>query len=181
MKTTILSFDPGAGATGWAYSIYDHDKKRLYVNACGLLEGRRLLLDLKRKTGDLYLKRYGTQFCQLEAFYVAFKGIMEDHDPDVVISEAPFVGRFPKAFTSLSLIMDRIRSAAQKTLDKRVEELAPTLVKKAVFGKGTADKEDMKAVFRKKDVTFNIKKDLTEHEIDAVSVAYAWIQKEEKL
>ena len=181
MKTTILSFDPGAGATGWAYSIYDHEKKRMYVNATGLLEGRKLLLDLKGQRGDFYVRKYGIQFCQLEAFHEAFCTLMREYDPDVVLSEAPFAGRFVAAYSSLRLTVDRIKRAAQTVINKTVEELAPTLVKKAVFGKGTADKNDMKAVFRKKDVIFNIKTDLSEHEIDAVSVAYAWIQKEEQL
>jgi Holliday junction resolvasome RuvABC endonuclease subunit len=112
----------------------------------------------------------------LQAIRITVSNLVKDSAPDAVVSEAPFAHRFPAAFASLTLVVDRIRTASRLITGRDIAVYPPMEVKKAVTGKGSANKDAMKAsVLGHKKIVFPQKKsieDLTEHEYDAIAVAY---------
>lgn len=102
------------------------------------------------------------------------------HEPAMVSSESPFLGRFPQAYAALVECVFAERSALREYApEKLLVMITPTTVK---VGAGVAhnsnDKEDMREALENiPDVDLNGIKvdDLDEHAIDAVHVARAAI------
>lgn len=112
--------------------------------------------------------------------------------PDLVVLESP-VGRFAKAVVPQARVSGAILAAISET-GVRYIEVAPTEAKKALAGKGTADKVEMlaaaapylgyeadKLVFRKKNglwrAYLNEKEVYDENESDAVGVGVAGMRR----
>lgn len=176
----ILSFDPAAGKMGWAFSEYNLQSKKLIVRKIGLIKGDQII-KTHRKT---MLDEYGKQFTVLHAIREVAETIIRENEPDYVVTEGPFAHRFVQAYASLKLVIDRLRQAAQSTLNQTVYEVQPKEAKLATVGKGTADKDEIRAaILAHKNIKFMLtrkispKRDISEHEFDAISVAYCFTQR----
>jgi Holliday junction resolvasome RuvABC endonuclease subunit len=168
----ILAFDPAAGNTGWALAIFAPATRKLTVVKTGIINGDKAMRAL---TKDM-LPEFSKQYTVLQAIRITVSDLIKELSPDAVVSEAPFAHRFPAAFASLTLVVDRIRTATRLIIGRNISVYPPMEVKKAVSGKGSANKDAMKAsvlghakiIFPRK--TSNT--DLSEHEYDAIAVAY---------
>lgn len=126
----ILGLDPGLGTTGWG--LIRAEGNRLSHVANG---------QLKTATTDPLPQRLSHLAGQLEA-------VLADYAPDAAAVEEVFVNKNPQSTLKLSHARGvALMVAARSGLD--VGEYAPTLVKKAVVGTGTADKVQVHAMIQR--------------------------------
>lgn len=126
----ILGLDPGLGTTGWG--VIRAEGNRLSHVANG---------QLKTVTTEPLPQRLSHLASQLEA-------VLADYAPDTAAVEEVFVNKNPQSTLKLSHARGvALMVAARSGLD--VGEYAPTLVKKAVVGTGTADKVQVHAMIQR--------------------------------
>ena len=126
----ILGLDPGLGTTGWG--LIRAEGNRLAHIANG---------QLKTNAAELLPQRLSHLASQLEA-------LLSDRAPDAAAVEEVFVNKNPQSTLKLGqargvILMTAARSGIE------VGEYAPTLVKKAVVGTGTADKAQVHAMVQR--------------------------------
>jgi len=125
----ILGVDPGARATGWA--VIDVDGPRLGFCAAGVLRAR---------AGDARAAR-------LAAIFDGLADIIRTHVPVEAAVEATFVNASPRD----ALVLGEARGvalAAPAAAGLEVSEYAANTVKKAVVGRGHADKAQVQMMTR---------------------------------
>ena len=126
----ILGLDPGLGTTGWG--LIRAEGNRLSHVANG---------QLKTSAAEALPKRLFHLASQLEALF-------SDHTPEAAAVEETFVNKNPQS--TLKLAQARgvaLMIAARAGIE--VGEYAPTLVKKAVVGTGTAEKAQVHAMVQR--------------------------------
>ena len=126
----ILGLDPGLGTTGWG--LVEADGNRLTHIANG---------QLKTDSAEPLPKRLSHLASQLEA-------ILADHAPSAAAVEEVFVNKNPQSTLKLGQARGvALMIAARSGID--VGEYAPTLVKKAVVGTGSAEKAQVHAMVQR--------------------------------
>ncbi len=99
-----------------------------------------------------------------------------DWGVNIVVSESPYMGRFPQAFATLTECMVAIRKACYNyNAYMNFDTIDPSTIKKSVGVKGNSgDKELMREAVRK--ITNNsVPVDIMdEHSIDSIAIGYAW-------
>ena len=125
----ILGVDPGARATGWA--VIDAAGARLSFVGAGVVRPRAGLARPAR----------------LAVIHAALNDLIDEHRPQAAAVEATFVNASPRD----ALVLGEARGVALATpaaagLD--VAEYAANTVKKAVVGRGHADKTQVQAMVR---------------------------------
>lgn len=124
---TILGIDPGLQHTGWG--VIRSDNQRLQFVDGGCISPNTSLTMPER----------------LLALHEALAQVIQAHKPDVCAIEETFVNKNPLS----SLKLGHARGTLMLTVSQAnipVYEYAPTLIKKAVVGKGRADKEQVQAM-----------------------------------
>jgi crossover junction endodeoxyribonuclease RuvC len=123
----ILGLDPGLGTTGWG--LIDAQGNRLVHVANG---------QIRTDASSPLPQRLSALAEQLEA-------LLAEHRPDAAAVEEVFVNRNPQSTLKLGQARGvAIMTAARTGLD--VGEYAARLVKKAVVGVGSAEKEQVHAM-----------------------------------
>jgi crossover junction endodeoxyribonuclease RuvC len=125
----ILGIDPGLRRCGWG--ILDHRAGRSGYVACGVI----------MPATDAPLAD------RLAAIHTGVVDIITAHGPDEVAVEDTFVHANP----SSALKLGHARAAAMLAASLKglaVAEYAPTLVKQAVTGKGSAEKDQVATMVR---------------------------------
>ncbi|MBA2636416.1 MAG: crossover junction endodeoxyribonuclease RuvC [Sphingomonas sp.] len=123
----ILGLDPGLGTTGWG--LIRADGNRLSHIANG---------EMKTSASAPLPERLAALADQLEA-------LLNQHSPDAAAVEEVFVNKNPQSTLKLA----QARGVALMTAARAgvaVGEYAPSLVKKAVVGTGSADKPQVHAM-----------------------------------
>ena len=123
----ILGLDPGLGTTGWG--LIEAEGNRLKHIAHG---------QLKTDSGAALPRRLAHLADQLEA-------LIADHSPASAAVEEVFVNKNPQSTLKLGQARGVVLLGAAKA-GLIVGEYAPTLVKKAVVGTGTAEKAQVHAM-----------------------------------
>lgn len=94
MGIVILSIDPGTTMTGVVVStVIDGNVNVL----CATTINAEVLMIDKGGINDTHGKRFTRELCISEVFM----DMLLMYKPDVVVSESPFMGRFPQAFAAL--------------------------------------------------------------------------------
>ena len=123
----LLGLDPGLGTTGWG--IIQADGNRLSHIANG---------QLKTDSGAPLPERLADLARQLEA-------LIAEHAPEAAAVEEVFVNKNPQSTLKLGQARGvALMCAARAGID--VGEYAPSLVKKAVVGTGSAEKAQVHAM-----------------------------------
>ena len=125
--TRVLGLDPGLGTTGWG--LIQADGNRLSHIANG---------QLKTSTVAPLPERLADLCTQLEA-------LIAEHRPEAAAVEEVFVNKNPQS----TLKLGQARGVALMCAARAgiaVGEYAPTLVKKAVVGTGSAEKAQVHAM-----------------------------------
>jgi crossover junction endodeoxyribonuclease RuvC len=120
----VLGLDPGSRVTGW-----------------GLVEGSARKI-VAAQFGCLYPARGPSRAHILASLADKLADLLRTIEPDVVVVETPFTGRFPQA----ALALAEARGAMLAVLGRwggAVVEYAPAKVKAAVVGYGRAEKRQM--------------------------------------
>ena len=123
----ILGLDPGLGTTGWG--LIEAEGNRLAHIANG---------QLKTDSAEPLPKRLSHLATQLEA-------LIADHAPASAAVEEVFVNKNPQSTLKLGQARGVVLLGAARA-GLIVGEYAPTLVKKAVVGTGTAEKAQVHAL-----------------------------------
>jgi crossover junction endodeoxyribonuclease RuvC len=123
----VLGLDPGLGTTGWG--VIRAEGNRLAHVANG-----RIATDAKRDIG-----------ARLVALDAALTSLLAEHAPDAAAVEEVFVNKNPQSTLKLGQARGVVLLGAARA-GLAVGEYAPTLVKKAVVGTGTAEKAQVHAM-----------------------------------
>ena len=123
----LLGLDPGLGTTGWG--VIRAEGNRLAHVANG-----RIATDAKADLG-----------ARLVALDAALTSLLGDYRPEAAAVEEVFVNKNPQSTLKLGQARGVVLLGAAKA-GLAVGEYAPTLVKKAVVGTGTADKAQVHAM-----------------------------------
>jgi crossover junction endodeoxyribonuclease RuvC len=125
----ILGIDPGSAATGWG--IIESAGARLSFVAAGVIRPSRALGRAER----------------LNAIFAALRRLIADERPDEAAVEATFVNASPRD----ALVLGEARGVAllaPAMAGAPVAEYAANTVKKAVVGRGHAEKSQVAAMVR---------------------------------
>ena len=173
-KIVVMGIDPSTSHLGHSKLTYDIKKQRTITETYGCFSAT----DLARKYSKQEVKEYGNIIslfqCEQE-----IERIVDDYQPDFVVSESPFVYRFPQAFASLCLCVNAIQRALYKT-NRKLYLIAPRQAKKAI-GNSMAGKEEVQeAIHHLPDLKIihtkeKPKETMVEHEADSIAIAYAFI------
>lgn len=173
----FLSIDPGINMCGIA--VVKGQGNKLEVLETHLVKNARKFTDAEKELEVLH----GTRYVKVMAIINKITELLDKHKTKLLVIEAPFYSALtPVAFGSLLEVILAIKytTAIERKLELTMVE--PTLVKKIFTGHGRAKKEMMKefAISLKlngvlvTDVDFSL---ISEHEIDAVAVAYTYVNK----
>ncbi len=148
-ESIILGIDPGLINTGWGVISSHHNKLSFIASGVIVTESK---LSIEKRLKIIYLK---------------LKDVMELYKPDQCAMEDIFVNK--NNLTSLKLGYARAVSILTIGLaEKKFFEYSPNFVKKAVVGKGKADKIQVQFMVNQ---ILPKAKVINEHEADALAVA----------
>lgn len=172
----IVGLDPGTDTFGAACLDLDLGTKQLELVEVNTFSGEQLSRSL-----PYVAQVYGDRTARLMAHEQNLLGYFKYLQPHCIISESPFLGRFPQAFAALTECVSAIRRAVMQ-YDGFMPLLVvdPPTVKLAVGVKGKGKtKDDVKDGLQKLIAsgkllnTVGVDIDaLDEHSVDAIVVAY---------
>ena len=169
----IVAIDPGTNSLGFAVlEVMDNCVEVLYADT---LHGAKLAAV---HTG--LLEVHGERVTKLYALNHEIAARLCTWMPHHVVSESPYMGRFPQAYAALIECVGAIRNAVI-AYDRQLplHQLDPATVKQAVGVSGkTGDKTLMTAALKRLHTQIAIMDgtldDLDEHAIDAIAVGAAF-------
>ena len=126
----ILGIDPGTNITG--YGIIEIVNKKIN------------LIDM----GVLRLEKYANQPLKLKKIFEGILLLIDQHHPDEIALEAPFLGKNTQSMLKLGRAQG-VSMAAALVREIPVFEYAPRKVKQSVTGKGNASKEQVAGLLSK--------------------------------
>lgn len=175
----ILSIDPGTNHLGFAIIDLIPDRGMVVVDVA-TLEAMRLASQYKS-----LIEVHGEKIAKLYALEMALNRIMSRFKPHYVVSESPYLGRFPNAFAALVECFNMIRRAL---IDFNpcmpLNQLDPSTIKKSVGVSGkSGDKSLMTLALAKLsaveiDLSEFSLDNLDEHSVDAIAAGYAYVKNE---
>lgn len=173
----ILSFDPGLSKAGWSIIDYKPDAGTLVVNQFGMLSANRLTThrDLEEE-----VKRFGKQIIALNALRDMVASLFTEYQPDYVVAEDTFFNPItPSAYAALLQWLNTVALYLYREHQLPLYRISPRSVKLCSAGYGGSGKGNVQeAIIRLNNLKFKQKKylaGLTEHEADAIAVAYTFV------
>ena len=168
----IFSVDPATTKSGWSVlELISINPLKIKVLKHGQIDGQKLLTRNKEMT-----KIFQKQFCVLDALEQEYVSLIEEYQPDIVVSESAFGYTHMSALIALTLAIDTLRRASKRVRGKDITLVAPTLSKKAATGSGVADKLKMREAYLNTTYLEKIGTELSEHEIDAIFHGIAYVK-----
>jgi Holliday junction resolvasome RuvABC endonuclease subunit len=170
----ILAIDPGSSTMGVAIldiSPSDFKPTVMHVTTVNV----QALLTHYETTALMH----GERIARLIAVEKTMYKLLSVWEPELVVSESPYMGRFPQAYAVLVDCLSAIRRALNSyDPTQMLHTIDPASIKKAVGVSGkSGDKEAMKrAVCALSDLNVDPDVDLTaidEHSNDAIAAGYA--------
>lgn len=168
---TVIGIDPGTSCLGFAAIKYCLSSHAMLLDTAFTLHPRVAAIRKGIAPGTV-----GLRPVRLNVLHDQLVKEFCKHEPTMVASESPYLGRFPKAFAALvECVLIERRALYEYDPEKVLGMITPSTVKvSAGVSHTSSDKEDMrKAALTLKDVDFgNV--DITlldEHAIDAIHVA----------
>jgi Holliday junction resolvasome RuvABC endonuclease subunit len=169
----ILAIDPGTNALGVAVLDVDIDKAIVTVQHATTIDISKLSQNYPQ-----LIMIHGERVSKLHAVEMALFKMFRAWKPDEIVSEAPYLGRFPQAFSALVECLSSIRRAVMEyNRALPLPTIDPASVKKAVGVSGKSGDKDAitVAIQRQPDLLMNVNvNDLDEHARDAIAVGYAF-------
>lgn len=97
--------------------------------------------------GDIDLHKIADPYRKLAYIFERVSALVEEYNPDEVALESPFFGENVQSMLKLGRAQG-VAMAAALSHDKQVFEYAPSRVKQAITGRGSAPKEQVAALLR---------------------------------
>lgn len=166
----LIAIDPGTTTMGvavmsWTVDNPSYNVDHAFTIKCNdRLPGYRALADL-----------HGSRPARFQQQADELASLLFDVEPNALIAESPYLGRFASAFEALTECMMNIRfTLATYDPELPMVRVDPTSVK-AMLGvprKKMKDKEEVRRrLIKRKDLTWDVSIDsLDEHAVDAVGV-----------
>lgn len=169
----VISIDPGSGKAGYTVLEYDLNTEQYKVIYCSTLSGNAL--------SGLYFdgwfrELHGERFVRNMAHGMFLSSLCSKYEPDLVVSEAAYAGKFINAYKSLTEHITLLKAACYNYKNSlEFGMIEPSKVKAAMGVNGkSGDKTLMtKALAKRKDVCYNDGidiKSLDEHSIDSICI-----------
>lgn len=169
----IIAVDPGTNSLGVAVLDIDIQTHVVTVRHATTID----ILKQSQNYPQL-IAVHGERVSKLHSVEVSLYKLFKAWKPDEIVSEAPYMGRFPQAYAALIECIGSIRRAVMEyNRALPLPSIDPATVKKTVGVSGkSGDKDAMRgAIQRQSDLVFNVLvDDLDEHSIDAIAVGYAF-------
>lgn len=172
MTQRLIAIDPGTEYCGITKVEYDEDCEVLSIDPITIRSDKVDLPESK-----LRAKMHGERYGRLMRLAHAFRNIMLDYNPNVVVCEMPFYHNLhPGAFAPLVECVFILRNVSMD-INPEIPFVgyAPMIVKKVFAGKATAKKPDMKDALLSKSAIIKLlpthPDQLSEHAIDSIAVA----------
>lgn len=168
-----VAIDPGSNTLGYAILDLNLSTGEIALMGADTLVG----VKMARSHPD-FAETHGDRATRLHCHEEFLKALLDDCRPNAVISEAPYMGRFPQAFMALIECLGAIRRAViSYDPYMPMETVDPPTAKKAVGAPGKGGGKD---IVREKvlalptliNATGRPLTVLDEHAIDAVAVGY---------
>lgn len=169
----IVSIDPGTDTLGTAVLDIDLDQRQVAVAEVYTFHGSRL-----QRLFPLVVSVHGERMARLMAHEENLLSFFNYARPHGIVSESPYMGRFPSAFAALTECVSAIRRAVHRYDPLMpLHVVDPSTVKKNVGVKGTSgDKSAMaRAIANLPDLKNPSQipfAELDEHSVDAIAVGY---------
>lgn len=170
----ILSIDPGSNSMGIAViDVSPVDFKPTVVHAATV--NVHALLSHYETTAQMH----GDRIARLIAVEKTMYKLLSVWEPEMVVSESPYMGRFPQAYAVLVDCLSAIRRALNDyDPTQMLHTIDPASIKKAVGVSGkSGDKEAMKRAVRAlSDLSVDTclhMSEIDEHSNDAIAAGYA--------
>ncbi len=167
----ILSIDPGSTNLGMAVLEVNH-----FTNEVKVIHVNTFIIDnIVRHAYSNYEFIYGTNAARLHAIGELVYSMCNAWGIDDVASEAPYMGRFPRAFEVLTYCMATIKFALLRYFgDKPIVVYDPATVKVAMGVKGNSGDKQAIAIALTKQPYLNLNgfdvNLLDEHSTDSIAV-----------
>ena len=141
----IIGIDPGTNVMG--YGILGVKGKKTSMIAMGVID----------------LRKYGDSYLKLGRIFERVRGIIDSYLPDEMAIEAPFFGKNVQTTLKLGRAQG-VAMAAAISREVPITEYAPTKIKMAITGNGSAGKEQVADMLRR---MLNLDKEEMPHFLDA--------------
>lgn len=172
---TVIGIDPGSHTLGVAVVSFHLVTHCLTVISAHTVDADKLLTFYPQDITDIHGERR-SRLIALQSYLLSY---FTHVDPDVIVSESPFMGMRVSAFETLTECCAALREAVyQYKQSKPLVMVSPTEAKKAVGvkGKGTTKDDVKRGVFNIPNIQFlnTVSVELLdEHAVDAIAVAYS--------
>ena len=169
----FIALDPGTETLGVAVFEIDMVNRQAHVISAYTLHASR---SHHHHESDALL--YGDRYARLEAHCIALQRIFTQYQPAAIVSEAPFMGRFPQAYAALVECVSMIQRAIREYSYTMVLEMVDPMTAKQAVGvskRGSNKLLVRDGVLALPDLVFNgfDPRTLDEHAIDAIAVGYS--------
>lgn len=172
----FIAIDPGTDTLGLSVWDVDFQSQKAYIQTVGTHKANRSN-SFDDSTADIYGERYA----RLNAHHTALIECFRTWQPTAIVSESPFMGRFPQAYAALVECIGMIQSAIREyDFTMRLITIDPMSAKQAV---GVSKRGSNKGLVRDgvlalKDLIYlnNSPQLLDEHSIDSLAVGYTFFQ-----
>jgi len=175
-KFRVISIDPGSNNTG--FSVIDFDPSTGWkdiifsetINQKDSTANQKALIEI-----------YGERPIRIKQVTKFLGELIDTYEPDVVVSEAPFMGRFPAAFRALAELVFAFKALViERYSPLEFVDVDPPSVKKAMGVNGkSSDKDDMtNALISRDDLSYAEDINVTaldEHAVDSICVGLWFI------
>lgn len=170
----ILGIDPGTSTLGVSVLDFEIETSNVQLVHIVTLDARKEI-----KNYQTTCELYGERFAKLMIHEKNIYNLIVRYEPNCIISESPYMGRFPQAFAALTQCLLMLSNVTYRYNSEIPFELVdPPTVKKAVGAKPKGSNKDPV-----KEGLFNIARiegwdpneieRLDEHSVDATAVAYS--------
>lgn len=175
LSVGILSIDTGSISLGVSYSVFNYQTGIQEVVMSTTFKIQTVI-----RHGECNYNHAATNnMNNTAAIYNVINSLCQTYQPDIVVAEASFLGRFPTAFASLTLALNAIeRACYDYDIDVGFATIDPPTVKNCVGVTGkSSDKEDMRQAVQSHpfinlgiiDISL-----LDEHAIDSIAIGYSY-------
>ena len=169
----VVGIDPGVNSS-LGISIYEKDvesneKALVWATTVGSKSFTKIFSDVATDSGERFARLHGYKCFLVDLFH--------NWQPDYIVCEGNYLGKFASAYGALTEIVLIIRIAAMDyRSDMPVEIIQPSVIKKCIGVSGnTGDKELIKEAIVDLGVLFHQPQDidkLDKHAIDAIAIGY---------
>lgn len=172
MPQRLIAIDPGTEYCGICKTEYDEDCEILSIEALTIRSDKVILPEAKIRAHV-----HGERYCRLMKLSHAFREIVLEYQPNVIVCEMPFYHNLhPGAFAPLVECVFTLRNVSMD-INPEIPFIgyAPMVIKKIFAGRTNAKKPDMKEALLSKPSLIKLlpthPDQLSEHAIDSIAVA----------